>query len=660
MNAGSPVAQHVLLIEDNPADARLLRELIGEVRDAPFALDHVGTLEEGLRCLAEENKFDLVLVDLSLPDSLGLETFARVYAAVPEMPIIVMSGLDDEDLAIKTVQEGAQDYLVKGQVDSRLLVRSMHYAIERKRVEEALAKERDLLHTLLDNLPDRIYVKDLQSRFLRISKALADLFKLKHPREAWMKSDFDFFLPGHAEEALRDEQQIIQSGQPILGKVEKETLPDGSITWALTSKLPLRDKKGNIIGSFGISRDITAIKQIEDQLQAERNVLRSLIDNLPDYIFVKDLQGRYVVDNIAHCQFLGARSPDEVVGKTVADFFPSEMAERMAQDEQAIFQNGQPMLNQEERMPDRTGRQRWHANTKVPLRNQHGNIVGLVGIGHDVTEQKQAEQQLQKAHHELQQSHEELKSAQFQLIQAEKMQSIGRLAAGVAHEVKNPLAILRMGIDYFASDVSVKDENASLILNDMKEAIKRADSIILGLLDFSVPAGLDVHPQHLGAVVEESIALVRHEMAAHRIRLHTQLGPDVPPVWIDRNKIKQVMVNVMTNAIHAMPNGGTLTVRAFSRQLRPDEIGPDVGSRLADRFRAGDTVVVLEVLDTGVGIPEETIAKVFDPFFTTKPTGKGTGLGLTVTKKIIELHGGSIDIRNQKDGGVVVTIVFKL
>ena len=182
----------VLLIEDSPGDARLLRVFLAEAPGAGFDLEHVDLLSTGLNRLAQGG-IDLVLLDLSLPDSLGLETFAKAHAGAPQVPIIVLSGLDDESLAIKTVHEGAQDYLVKGQVDSRLLVRSMRYAIERKRAEEALAKERDLLHTLMDNLPDRIYFKDDQSRFIRISRAVAEQFKLGHPREAMGRTDLDFF-----------------------------------------------------------------------------------------------------------------------------------------------------------------------------------------------------------------------------------------------------------------------------------------------------------------------------------------------------------------------------------------------------------------------------------------------------------------------------------
>ncbi|HTG43703.1 MAG TPA: PAS domain-containing protein, partial [Verrucomicrobiae bacterium] len=341
----------ILLVEDNPGDAHLLQEFLSEPGATRFAVEHRQEMATGIERLTQGG-IDLVLLDLFLPDSMGLSTFAQFHAAAPDVPVIVMSGLDDESLAIKTVHEGAQDYLVKGHVDSRLLSRAIRYAIERNETEEALAKERDLLHTLLDNLPDRIYFKDRKSRFLRISRAVAEQFQINDPREARGKTDLDFFAAEHAQVALEDERQVMASGIPILNKIEREILPGGNVTWALTSKMPLRDRKGTVIGNFGISRNITELKKIEDQLEAERNLLRSLIDNLPDYIYVKDAQSRYWVDNIAHRRFLGVDSFKEVSGKTATDFFPPEIAQRVGADDHAIIQTGRPLVNREELIVD--------------------------------------------------------------------------------------------------------------------------------------------------------------------------------------------------------------------------------------------------------------------------------------------------------------------
>jgi signal transduction histidine kinase len=300
----------------------------------------------------------------------------------------------------------------------------------------------------------------------------------------------------------------------------------------------------------------------------------------------------------------------------------------------------------------------------MPLRDRSGKIVGTFGLSRDITERKLFEEQLQRANEELarkeaalRKSHEDLKAAQQQLIQAEKMESMGTLAAGVAHEVKNPLAILMMGVSFLNKKLVGQDENVDLVLKEMRDAIGRADTITRGLLDFSASRQLAIKPEDMNGVVDETLRLVRHQLNENKITLVKQWGGALPRVRMDKNRIQQVFVNLFVNAIHAMPNGGTLTVRTFHKHLT--ETTHFEGSRKADHFWVGDSAVVTEVDDTGCGISEEHLAKIGDPFFTTKPTGIGTGLGLAVSRKIIELHGGTIDIKNRREGGVRVTIMLK-
>jgi signal transduction histidine kinase len=237
------------------------------------------------------------------------------------------------------------------------------------------------------------------------------------------------------------------------------------------------------------------------------------------------------------------------------------------------------------------------------------------------------------------------------------MESIGTLAAGVAHEVKNPLAIMMMGVNYLSKKLPAADENLMLVLKEMREAIARADSITRGLLDFSAQRQLVVKAEDLNTLIDETLRLVRHELAQSHIELAKEWTPDLPPVSVDKNRLQQVFVNLFMNAIQAMPQGGRLAVRTYLKQLT--ETTHFEGSRRAASFWVGDTAVVAVVEDTGTGIPTENLAKIFDPFFTTKPTGIGTGLGLPVSKKIIELHGGTLDVKNKREGGVMVTIMLK-
>jgi len=236
------------------------------------------------------------------------------------------------------------------------------------------------------------------------------------------------------------------------------------------------------------------------------------------------------------------------------------------------------------------------------------------------------------------------------------MKSIGRLAAGVAHEVKNPLAIITMGVDYLEGQPN-EDRNTQEILKEIRSAVKRADNVIRGLLDFSAPRQLEVSEANLTEIIERAMVLVRGEMSGRPFEVVMDFQPKLPVLRLDRMKVEQVFVNLITNAVHAMPEGGKLTVRVLSKQLTG--IGENLAGSAAEAFHVGDQVVVAEVDDTGTGIPESKLGKIFDPFYTTKPTGKGTGLGLTVTRSIIDLHGGTIEITNRPEGGARATVMFR-
>jgi len=257
----------------------------------------------------------------------------------------------------------------------------------------------------------------------------------------------------------------------------------------------------------------------------------------------------------------------------------------------------------------------------------------------------------------LRRSHEELKQAQLQLIQAAKLESIGRLAAGVAHEVKNPLAIIRAGTDYLLHAMPQEQSETRTVIEDIQNAVARANNVIGGLLDFAASTALTTAVEGLNDVIEASLRLVQHALTREHIVLVRELADDLPPLMLDRTKIEQVFVNLFINAIDAMQAGGTLTVRTSRHQLTAHE--RDVGARHTDPFRIGQTVVVAEVDDDGTGISDGHLTRVFDPFFTTKQAGKGTGLGLAVCKSIVALHGGTLSIENRTQGGARARVLFK-
>jgi signal transduction histidine kinase len=250
----------------------------------------------------------------------------------------------------------------------------------------------------------------------------------------------------------------------------------------------------------------------------------------------------------------------------------------------------------------------------------------------------------------------ELHDANMKLMQAEKMESIGRLAAGVAHEVKNPLAIIQMGTDYLSQQMA-KDEVTSGVIMDINEAVHRADTVIRGLLDFSRNKKLELTICDVNQVIESSLQLIAHELRQRQIEVRRKLAQDLPSLPLDNNKLQQVFINLFMNAAHAMEREGVLEVIS---QLKTLTHKTDLSRDKEKRFKPGETVLWVEVRDTGPGIIQDDSSKIFDPFYTTKPVGEGTGLGLSVSRNIINLHHGTIDIKNRREGGASVVIMFQL
>lgn len=278
-------------------------------------------------------------------------------------------------------------------------------------------------------------------------------------------------------------------------------------------------------------------------------------------------------------------------------------------------------------------------------------------------ERKRRQGELRTANSKLASANRRLSDAEKHLIQSEKLESLGRLAAGVAHEVKNPLAILQMGVDFFRRRCDEQDKTAAAMLSSMKDAIDRANTIVLGMVDLSRPAETEFANEDINELLRKALEMVRHEFISNNVTLKVELLENLPTIAIDRNRIEQVLINLATNAAHAMgemdDHAGTLRVRTMLGEV---EHSPhEEGSRQFERLRQKDEIVVVEFRDTGPGIPPDKIHRVYEPFFTTKPAGKGTGLGLSVVNGIMQQHKGSIHMENvDNPEGLRVRLIFKV
>ncbi len=309
----------VLLVEDDEDDELLIREMLAEAPVA-FAVEKVSRVAAALDRLGRA-PIDVVLADLSLPDSQGIATFRQLYRHPSRAPILVLSGLDDEALALRTVEEGAQDYLVKGHFDSALLVRSIRYAMKRAAAELALEDERNLLRSVIDNVPDSIFVKDAEGRYLLGNAAHAQQLGIASPEEVVGRTSADFFAPEVARGFAADDQRVLRSGRAIINR--HEFVGEGrALRWLSTTKVPLHDARGRIVGIVGVGRDITARKEAEEKLARYAEELQQKNAEIED-----DLQMALEVQQAFLPQqfptFPHSASPEESALRFVSRYLPT-------------------------------------------------------------------------------------------------------------------------------------------------------------------------------------------------------------------------------------------------------------------------------------------------------------------------------------------------
>jgi two-component system cell cycle sensor histidine kinase/response regulator CckA len=366
--------------------------------------------------------------------------------------------------------------------------------------------------------------------------------------------------------------------------------------------------------------DVMDRKRMEHELVRERNLLRTLIDHIPDYIYVKDTQSRYLANNRANLGLMGVQNPEEVVGKTALDLFPREVAERYHEDDQTIFRSGKALIDREEPIIGRDGEKRWLQTTKVPLRDPGGQVNGLVGISRDITDRLALEAQLRRS---------------------QKMECVGQLAGGVAHDFNNILTVIQ-GHASLLGDESLTPAQHKAAL-EITQAADRAASLTRQLLAFSrrnviQPRNLDLND----ALCQMAKMLQR--VIGEDIALDVRYASNLPPVYADPGMFEQVLLNLAVNARDAMPKGGRLDL-----SLRAVALDRIAASKLSDA-RPG-TFVALTVADSGCGIPRENLEHLFEPFFTTKDVGRGTGLGLATVYGIVKQHNGWISVESEVGRG---------
>jgi len=379
-------------------------------------------------------------------------------------------------------------------------------------------------------------------------------------------------------------------------------------------------------------------RNLADALAHERNVLRTMIDLIPAFIYAKDAHSRFTACNKLVANRMGV-APADLIGKTDFDFFPREMAEKFFADEQALLKSGKPLIDHEEFAYDKTrGMNRVILTSKVPLHDEHGNLTGVVGTGFDITDRKAAEERM---------------------ASSDRLESIGRLAAGVAHEINTPIQYLSDSVSFIREGVQelleyidalrasmpqppAPDENVEDLRKEMPPALtlvadglSRIAEIVRSMKDFAHADHTEMGPTDLNRAIASTLVMARSEYKPVA-EVETRFG-QIPSITCHAGQINQVVLNLVVNAAHAIA----------------DKIGRTgaVGKITVSTSVENDHVVIA-IGDTGGGIPENIRANIFDPFFTTKEVGRGTGQGLSIARNVIvKGHGGELDFTTELGTG---------
>lgn len=597
----------VLQVDDDEIDVRLAKRALSKsTRSAKFTFESAGTLAEAIEQL-HSRTYDIILLDLGLPDSSGIETVQKVTQVNPNIPIVVLTGLEDEETGLKAIQNGAADYLVKGPAMENSLVKTVIYAIERKKAAEKLHESQQMLELVMKSIPQAVFWKDRNCVYLGCNLIFARHAGLSSPEEVIGKSDYDFcWRNEEADHYKQVDIRVMETDTPEYHIIESQLQADDKQAWLETNKVPLHNSAGEVVGILGTYEDITERRKAERALQVAEERYRTIFENSAVAITMADEQERLISWNSFTENMLGMTKKDLYL-KPIKSFYPEGEWERIRTHD--VRQKGM-QHHLETRMLKKDGEVIDVDVSLSVLKDAESRVTGSIGVIRDITERVEADRKMKEAM--------DLKS---------------QFISTVSHELRTPLTIIKEDIalimDGAAGKVKKKQEQ---ILEIAQRNIDRLARLINDVLDFqklqSGRAKFNMQESYINNAIETVYNTMVKAIKKNGVDLRLALDNTLPKVTYDNDKIIQVLTNLISNAMKFTEKGSiTISTRRIENAIR------------------------VSVTDTGCGIKEEDLPKLFQQFQQLTSSGGrktgGTGLGLAISKDIVEKHGGRIWIESE-------------
>ena len=609
----------LLIIEDNQGDTRLFKEYLKSDLAVKYVVHTAGTLTEGLEILHKQ-KIDIVMTDLGLPDSKGLDTPFRIMRAYPKTPVIITTGIDDSKLGVDSIKIGVQNYLVKDKITPSILSLSIKFSIEQKRIIEELKQSREENLAIVNAIPDFLFGLSAEGVFLKYFSPKLELL-LSSP-DIYLGMKIKEFLPAHLSGQI---MHAIGQASKIKEMVtfEYEILLNNENRHFEFRILPL--DSNNVLA---LVRDISKRKQTEGALLRSESMFRRLLNTSPEAIIRMDLKSRITAFSDVAPAIFGYENKFDLTGMPFIQFISNEEKKMMKDileriQAEGVIHNLEIGLVKNDKSPF------FGEISLAMIEESDGNPNGYIAIVRDITSRRIME---------------------MQMIHNARMLSLGEMAAGIAHEINQPLNIISITLENLMMEVLENKEVDKKYAKGKSEKIfdniTRMRNIIDHIRSFSrdhddlIHGIFDIHDS-----ITNAISMIAEQFKHRAIELVLDFDNDIKPFPGDIYKFEQVVLNLLTNAKDAIDEKQKVSKTYAKKNVK-------IWTHQDEKS------IYVEVEDNGIGIKQSDLEKVLLPFYTTKETGKGTGLGLSISYGIIKEMQGTVAITSKRNTGTTVKIIL--